>query len=57
MANDKTLVQVDVNKDGEMQMWEDFEGEPTGLHTLSADDFALAGDDATVLEVTDIVVA
>lgn len=35
---------------------EDFEGELTGLHALSTDDFALAGDNVQVVEVTDIVV-
>lgn len=36
---------------------EDFEGELMGLYALSTDDFALAGDNVQVVEVTDIVVA
>ena len=55
--NDKTLVQVDVNKDGDVEAGEDFEVELSGLHTLGVDDFALTGDNAQVVEVTDIVVA
>ncbi len=42
--NDKTLVQVDVNKDGDVEAGEDFEVELSGLHTLGVDDFALTGD-------------
>ena len=56
-GNDKTLVQVDVNKDGDIEAGEDFEVELTGLHDLSADDFDLTGDNASVVEATDIVVA
>ena len=55
--NDKTLVQVDVNKDGDVEAGEDFEVELSGLHTLGVDDFALTGDNVQVVEVTDIVVA
>ena len=55
--NDKTIIQIDVNKDGDVEAGEDFELELKGLHDLSADDFALAGDNASVVEVTDIVIA
>ena len=55
--NDKTIVQVDLNKDGDIEAGEDFELELTGLHDLSANDFNLFGDNASVVEVTDIVVA
>ena len=57
-SNGKTIIQVDVNKDGDVQAGEDFELELTGRHTLSeTDDFLLTGDNASVVEVTDIVVA
>ncbi len=56
--NDKTIIQVDVNKDGDVQAGEDFELELKGLHDLSeTNDFLLTGDNASVVEVTDIVVA
>ena len=55
--HDTTLVQVDVNKDGDMEAGEDFEVELKGLHELGTEDFMLTGDNAQVMEVTDIVVA
>ena len=55
--HDTTLVQVDVNKDGDVEAGEDFEVELKGLHALGTEDFMLTGDNAQVMEVTDIVVA
>ena len=48
-ANDQTLVQVDVTKDGDVEAGEDFEVELSGLHDLGKD------DNEQVVEVTDIV--
>ena len=55
--DDKTIIQVDLNNDGEIKAGEDFELELTGGLTLSETDFYLLGDNASVVEATDIVVA
>ena len=54
--NDKTIIQIDVDKDGDIEAGDDFELELKGLHDLDSGDFLLIGD-AQIVEVSDIVIA
>ena len=53
----KTIVQVDVDGDGEIKTGEDFHLELTKHHTLSAADFEFEEGTVSVEEVSDIVIA
>ena len=53
----KTIVQVDVDGDGEIKTGEDFHLELTGHHDLTAADFEFEGGTVSVTEVSNIDIA